>query len=384
MPAVFQPQSQVNRLDPRCDARQKRQYSMNRLRLGGSLLAAALLVACVQSAAAQEERRSRLRDPQPPAWEESPLNWDEMLASAEGMLFVNGQFVPSPCQLRVRDQSLYVNDLPVTSRLVDSDDERPFRRPRPGGQARRVGNEIASLLSARQIVVALEGQPLVAVHDLKSQCDLLCALGAKAPDRVQPVASLQYLPPGIDEAAWDQWIAAFVPTEDFQKRAGELIAFYNEMQRASDATIAANRRLHEFSYPLSVLGMIGAVLGFGHLLSHRPPVGAQRLATDASPLAMRMVIYSLGLVVLFSGLDLAWTILAHQAGQMLELNPLGSRLVEDPLKLIAFKVGATGMAVGLLFCLRKYCQAQLAAWWICLVLTLLTARWLTLNSMFIA
>ena len=95
-------------------------------------------------------------------------------------------------------------------------------------------------------------------------------------------------------------------------------------------------------------------------------------------------VYSLALVVVYSVLDLTWTILAHQAGQMLELNPLGSHLIENPLHLVVFKAGATGLAVGLLFVLRKYRRAQLAAWWVCLVCTLLTARWLTISPMMAA
>ena len=91
---------------------------------------------------------------------------------------------------------------------------------------------------------------------------------------------------------------------------------------------------------------------------------------------------SLGSVAVLSALDLIWTILASQAGRMREMNPFGSGLIEDPLLLIAFKVGMIGAAIAMLFVLRRHRQAQVGAWWACLICTLLTVRWLTFNSMF--
>jgi hypothetical protein len=69
---------------------------------------------------------------------------------------------------------------------------------------------------------------------------------------------------------------------------------------------------------------------------------------------------------------------------MRELNPFGSNFINDPNLLVVFKMGIIALAVGLLFGLRQYRHAQVGAWWACLICTLLTARWLTLNSMFVA
>jgi len=69
---------------------------------------------------------------------------------------------------------------------------------------------------------------------------------------------------------------------------------------------------------------------------------------------------------------------------MRELNPLASRLISDPEALVAFKVVATLLGCGVLFALRRHSRAQLASWWMCLVCTMLTFRWLMFNSMFIA
>lgn len=85
-----------------------------------------------------------------------------------------------------------------------------------------------------------------------------------------------------------------------------------------------------------------------------------------------------------SAMDLVWTIFASQTGAMSELNPLGSLLIHDPWVLFAVKLGVTSLSVGLLFMLRRQPLAQQASWWSCLLLTLLTARWLTFQSMFVA
>ncbi len=310
---------------------------------------------------------------------------DDKLAQAQGILLVGNQYVAPPLTMRVQDGQLLVNEMPVS--LEPSHIRQQQRRwpSSPDFQAYVQGQQIAGHLETAQVVVVLESQPLVVLSVPHDQIDVLRKLARlEAAAAVHPVGISERLPPNLDRAVWDRWLAEFKPTPEFVTRARERIELYERTEREAHAAAAATRRLSDWSYPLSLVGMVATVLGFGHLLSHRPPVGAKSLDIDASPLAVGVLTWSLALVVLFSALDLTWTILAFQAGQMRELNPLGSHLIENPIQLIAFKVGATAISVGLLFCLRKYSKAQLAAWWICLILTLLTARWLILSSMMVA
>ncbi|MFG0332012.1 MAG: DUF5658 family protein, partial [Maioricimonas sp. JB049] len=117
---------------------------------------------------------------------------------------------------------------------------------------------------------------------------------------------------------------------------------------------------------------------------YRPEIAGTWQETDASPQALRMLRRSVLLIVVLSLFDLVWTILASQAGQMKELNPLASYFVHDPVGLIMFKSLATCLAVGLLVAMRHYRRAQTATWWLCLVCTLLLFRWLTFSSMYVA
>jgi hypothetical protein len=71
------------------------------------------------------------------------------------------------------------------------------------------------------------------------------------------------------------------------------------------------------------------------------------------------------------------------ADQIRELNPIGSLWIENPRHLAGFKVAVTFSCLALLWLLRKHKPAQIAAWWVCLVLTLVTCRWVLMTSLFV-
>jgi hypothetical protein len=327
-------------------------------------------------------------------WHNPSPQWERELAQATGFLIVNGKDVPLPCQIVLDGDRLMVNDVVVTSHLGgvqpgSATQEMSQGKSRFSSQHARfvaigLGQAIVQGLAGGHLVVALADQPLVILSDSKAQEDTLRALVKPDQTRITRASLAKWLPPGIDASTFSAWMTSFIPSEDFRQRALARIQLYEQTEAAAQAEVAATRRLNTFSYPLSILGMVATTLGIGHLLTHRPPVDVKPLEKDASPLALRVLSYSLVLVILFSAIDLTWTILAYQAGEMLELNPLGSRLIDDPLSLLAFKGGATGMGVGLLYSLRRYRKAQLAAWWVCLICTLVTARWLTVSHMFAA
>jgi hypothetical protein len=341
----------------------------------------ALLVLLASTAAGQFAAGGRAF---PGTFSSSLAELDELLSQAQGILLANDQYVAPPYAMDFEQGQLVVNDQPVST-IAQDDDERPRRwRTSPQQQARMLAEQIAGNLAAVQVVVALDGQPLAVISTPREQVELLSRLARlDAPPALTKASLHDSLPRNFDRTLWDRWMAEFAPTPEFVARAREQIELFERIEREANAAADATRRLHNWSYPLSLAGMIAAVLGFGHLLSHRPPVGSKALDIDSSPLAISVLTWSLALVVLYSALDLTWTILAYQAGQIVELNPLGSHLIEDPVRLLVFKAGATTVSVGLLFALRKYCKAQLAAWWICLILTLLTARWLVASSMFV-
>ena len=144
---------------------------------------------------------------------------------------------------------------------------------------------------------------------------------------------------------------------------------------------ASLKRSEWFSCAFTVAAMLIGVMSFGHLLGTPPPKGSRWTQTDSSPIATRPVLVSLGLICVLSLIDLFWTTVRSSNFHFQEMNPLGSQLLHDGSSPFVFKI-ATTMAVSvlLLFVLRRYRGAQVASWWMCMVCTLLTFRWIVLDS----
>ncbi len=195
---------------------------------------------------------------------------------------------------------------------------------------------------------------------------------------------LDQLPDDILRSSWKNWLESYVPPSNLVKRAIADLAFYEKIQNSNNAEITGRRRSEALSYPMTVLGMVLAVVALGHLISCRPDALDPMFVEDPTVGMLGRVARTVGLIVVLSGFDLFWTILAWQGNQMRELNPLGSHLMEDTSSLILFKATATLLSTGMLLAMYRHRSARIAAWWLCLICTVLAFRWLTFNSMFVS
>lgn len=309
----------------------------------------------------------------------------------EGFVFVNGEFLPRPYTFRASGKLTFVNDVIIAEELLsvasmlDLDNEegdgRGARRRSQETDQTYAGYLSESFAQSRQVIVFFEGQSPALLSKTAGGNDLLSVLVS---DAHRPELLPQLLArAGSSEVAspWSDWVQSFRPSHIFLAAAKPIVDRIEATVDKDQARHAAMKRLDSFSYPLTIAGMIMSVFAIGHLMSNPPNGGKTPDEIEMSPEVVKIVTRSLILVVALSLLDLVWTLLASQAGTMRELNPVGGRLIDDPAKLIAFKVAMTGLAAGLIFKLRYYRRAQLASWWACLILTLLTVRWLTFNSM---
>lgn len=309
----------------------------------------------------------------------------------EGFVFVNGEFLPRPYTFRASGKQTFINDVMIAEELLsvastlDLDDEEGYGR---GARRRsqRTDQTYAECLSesfaqSRQVIVVFDGEAPALLSTSAGGNDLLSVLVSDAHRPELLPRLLAYAGSSEVASTWSDWILGFRPSPEFLTAAQPIVDRIDAALDEGQARQAAIKRLDSFAYPLTIAGMIMSVFAIGHLMSNPPNGGKTPDEIEMSPEVVKIVTRSLLLVVALSLLDLVWTLLASQAGTMRELNPVGGRLIDDPAKLVAFKVAMTGLAAGLIFKLRYYRRAQLASWWACLILTLLTVRWLTFNSM---
>jgi hypothetical protein len=308
-----------------------------------------------------------------------------------GYLFIAGKYVAPPYTLDLREDKLVVNgedtavsidDLP--GRWQGNEGWGGFRvwlgRPGPG---RFVLRELRDTLEREEIVFFFPGQPVLQLQNQDAKYHFFRTILDRSSPRETLAGEMDWVPFKADPEKWQAWLREFDPPSDLRERAEAEIREIDERVSVAIAKRNARRRLDTWNYPLMIIGMVLVVLACGHLLTSRPTKSGSSMSTTEASEARTGVLRSLVLVLSLSGLDLVWTVLVSQAGAMRELNPLGRQLIDDPTLLLGFKALLTLGAIALLVGFRRFRAAQIGAWWACLICTLLTIRWLTLNSLFV-
>lgn len=362
-----------------------------------------ILLSLVSFAAAQGPPRDRDRDgwrgppggdfrgpePGPPRFGRGFDGPTEAVVEKKGFVFIDGEYLPPPYKIEYVEGKLRVNDRELTCQPPRAFGGRGFG---PGGFGGRGGgeptwrfsvSEMATQLGNQCVVLSFKDQPYV-VLDTATSNDLLLALTPTKGRSMRQLDIMSRLPEDFNKKVWDEWIGGFQPPDDLCKRAESVVSSFEKTQREAQAEIRATQWMNRLSYPLTMAGMVLTVLSIGHLLGGRPHANKPTFGLDATPEMMHALNWSLFFAAAFSSIDLIWTILAANANQMRELNPIGSHLIENPRHLAGFKVGVTFSCLAVLWLLRKHKRAQIAAWWICLILTLVTIRWLTFNSLMVS
>jgi hypothetical protein len=309
----------------------------------------------------------------------------------EGYLFLDGEFVPPPYQVEFPSGEVRINGREISRHLSSREAPRanssaPMRgrwggRPFFGGSRFAVRTIIGSL-TKDNVVMLFEGESPVNLNYREAEQFFEFLLDEDARKSASQ-SDLSWLPGHANRERITQWLRSFEVPDSLRDPLEELQAKRRALEEEQESQIAAVRRLDQWDYPLTVLGFVLVVGAFGHLISRKPAGEPSDETINIAPEAIRQTNRSLIFVVAMSAMDLVWTILISQAGVMKELNPFGSQMINDPFQLTVFKVAMTAIAVGLIFGLRRYRRAQEASWWGCLLFTILTVRWLTLNTLFV-
>ncbi|TWU19261.1 hypothetical protein Poly21_14330 [Allorhodopirellula heiligendammensis] len=239
------------------------------------------------------------------------------------------------------------------------------------------------MLNQQAIIVLRSGAKPLIVNAPEMGYGLLKQLLA-IPMDAQELAEAQYaIAEGADQETWQQLVNSFQATPVFIEHATCLVDEIDEAQRLVDAQVASVQFSERVSYPLTMFALILVVAGLGHLMASAHEVFSTALNRHETDELSKNIILLLVIMALMSAIDLIWTVMAHHSGAMRELNPIGSMLIDDTTKLIAFKFIVTGISIGLLFWQRRLPLSRKATWWCCLTMTLLTVRWLSFHSMLV-
>ncbi|QDV23697.1 DUF5658 family protein [Aureliella helgolandensis] len=329
---------------------------------------------------------------------------------SSGLVFLDGQHISAPYRIVATEQQITVNDRVffaiqdrelaqradsihlISSSSGHSVDNAPplrgdgnrFGRSRPQnsrrfegvwGRQRESCDNLAKVLASN-----LEQNAIVVCFDQESQ--YLSSMGDRhdfysafsdSPPSDEVLHDFLELAPSERRSQWSQLLNSFTPDAETRQWMNVVINSFDSVEEANLDHNSAVSRLRHASYPLTILGMLLGVVALGHTL--RWPAVVDR---DAAENAMKIAI---ALMLGMSCLDLVWTILAAQAGEMTELNPFAAYFIHSPWALAGFKAVATLGACGILYAMRRNEKIQLATWWMCLVCVLLTFRWVVVDSL---
>lgn len=303
-----------------------------------------------------------------------------------GYLFVDGEYVPLPYHFKTDNGCVTIpgTDVNLIEYLRSSSASESYLE---SGNRRHLEEALQQIClhgnAAKTLVALFCDAPPIVLNKPSEVTDVLLLLTENGDVERVTGGRPKFLAADFPSARWYGWIKEFCCTTEFASRARSYITRVDHLEKESRFSITTLRYAENSLYPLSVLGMLAVVLSFGHLLSTHPSSDGENHPQPLSPSGDRVVCKTLVLVLVLSVLDLLWTILAVRTGTMREINPLGNQFIEDPLSLTLFKASATTMAVCLLYKVRHHLLARRAAWWVCLVCTLVAARWVTFSSMFI-
>lgn len=329
------------------------------------------------------------------------------LTTKHGMVFVDGAFLPPPYRIAVAGEQLTIanTDQQVAIELsdlsdiidcqlfdwMDLDDPAVHLAPvRVATSDESAVNDlvrhVASQLNDDVILLAFRGIP---GHFVARGSDEKAFLEAVL--RKHTSEFLNAAPDGASRSAWTRWLEQFAPDRDLRNKLESRLAVLEDIASENATRNSATRRLARFSYPLTVLAMLLAVVSLGHVLKwsafdmtsmiRHSPAGILESPLTYDHDGGKYVSQALVLMSGMALIDWCWTVLASQAGVMHEVNPLAAGLIHSASGLAVLKVAALAVSFTIFYVLRDRRVVQQAAWWMCLVSVLLTFRWIVVDSL---
>lgn len=317
-----------------------------------------------------------------------------------GFVIIRGEYLPSPYVVGTRGEELFLNDQRLDTEQLQVRHWGGFgggwRGPDAGGRegfsaspgGDRTRRPYSYFNYAAYLEERLQGNSLLVVFNdgmatfiQGNEGAVLEALLSSKPRDAKVQALMQTRAGRIESARWAELVDSFKPSPELADRVKKL----TDQQKVRHRPVARTPSLSNFvKYGITVMGIVLGVLALGSLLTHRPMSKAGWSEVDTAGDSIPMVSRNVILVAVLGFFDLACTVMAQGSIGFVEMNPLGSGLLQSPTLLAAFKVASLSVGCVILLALRRYRGAQVASWWLCLVCTILTFRWATYGTLFLA
>jgi len=298
------------------------------------------------------------------------------IAIQYGTVVFRGQRLESPYVVTRTDNQVAINGKVVASAADDS-----------ALDPREITAYIERELFNGRFVMAF-GSSIVASTDEEGCMAVLGTLAGASSLHRQIELVLHSGLEGVGNVTTAEWRTALKDFEADESFVEQYLDFVNEMGEVNEVPdeeeSGFSLLVHDSTqtmYGLSVVGMLLIALSAGTLLGNPPKNSGSWSRIVRSPRTRTAMQRCLVLIAAYSLFDLVATLLALKTGHVEELNPFGVGLVLAPAALAAFKVASTCLGAGLLWKLKNYHGAQVASWWLCMVLTLVTVRWVTVQSL---
>lgn len=318
----------------------------------------------------------------------------------EGWVVIDGQLVAPPYVIGREGDQLTVNGQLVLPLTQTADRRRAGRDRRDGaGQGGRGeqnrGRGRGGLFSAEWVEARLmQGDLLVIVSDegfaLIQRYAIPQYLERVEADepltaKVMTLNSLSERP--VHSAVWQAIIEDYRPDPRLTQAATEIREEIEQRALEREQRLRSGGWMNWFM-PMAAIGAVLAGLGV-LLRAHRIGLSESRdyrvwRHIDTSGRRSRLVLQLIGLLILLNGLDLAFTLLAQQTGQFVELSPIGERMITKPIMLGIYKAAVVALGVGILIYLRRRRAAEIVAWWMCALYVLVLVRWAAVNTLLLA
>ena len=296
-----------------------------------------------------------------------------------GVVIVDGKYLPPPHVVTRRGDTLFIHNVRLEMDAL-TEVVRRGRFPRGPSHGELGSSQLQSrieglLLSDGMLVQFSDGT--IGWFRPESTDTILDALTSKS----TPEEKLRQLMGGeyVGDFTSTQWMSLI---RNF-KGSDELKERLNHHWDGELDPPESQKHTAKASFFLIVGGMCLTVFSFGVVLTYRPPASLQWKDLNPAPEAIQLVTRCAILIGALSVFDLLCTYLASPASSFWEMNPIGASLIDQPSALVVFKLLFTAVSIGILVRLRTYRGAQMACWWACLLLTLLSIRWVAFNSFFI-